>query len=340
MVRKAFNRVSSLIFILSWGAAAAASPSEDISVELQASNVFPTIGDSLTVTCSVTVPEGFTAGEPSFPEKTPFIDIERVGEKEKAPVSGAVEREYDYLAYVLSPDTLLIGPVRVEFVSADGDTGSVESNVITLVVNGVIASVDSIPEPMANRGPFKIASRGIPLWAAAVAFLLLLAAVAAVLYFLRKRKTPAVPAAPPEPIDEIREFERIKELRLHEKGKIRELYIMVSNAMRGFLHRNLEFDALYETTEEILDRLSRDSVDDVTYEKIREIFHESDMVKFAKYVPAPELCSTVVDRALVPVRTILDRIERERARRAAENGSAGEREAVTETARETPGGGS
>jgi len=169
--------------------------------------------------------------------------------------------------------------------------------------------------------------------------LLLVAAVAAVLYFLRKRKTPAAPTPPPEPIDEIKEFERIKELRLHEKGKIRELYIMVSNAMRGFLHRNLEFDALYETTEEILDRLSRDSIDDVTYRKIREIFHESDMVKFAKYVPAPELCSTIVDRALVPVRTILERIERERAMRAAAEESAVEREVVTETTRETPGGG-
>jgi hypothetical protein len=45
---------------------------------------------------------------------------------------------------------------------------------------------------------------------------------------------------------------------------------------------------------------------------IREVLEESDMVKFAKYYPSPESAGTIIDRALVPVKTVLEDITRKK----------------------------
>ena len=300
------------------GAASHAASPDDVTIDIRVSAVFPTIGDSLTVFCTVTSPERYIVGEPSTVRIDPYLDIDQGWKTSKKLDSNRVEDRYRFLAYVLSPDTLTVGPFAVEYATADGDTGSVTSNTVTLIIRGVIAESDSTAPPMPNRGPFQIASRGIPLW------LILLIAVISVLlawsivYLIRKRKAGEPSAPTPKPIDEIEEFVKIKKLNLNEKGRTRELYILVSDAMRAFLHRNMRFDAMYETSEEILSNLSRDTVDDTTFTKLREIFGESDMVKFAKFLPPAAHSATIVDRALVPVKTILELQKREQERLAAE----------------------
>lgn len=291
-----------------------AAPPENPSIEIYTSKLSPTIGDSLTVICTVTVPEGFNTGEPYILDKSPFLDIERVWKKKETPDSGILREYYGFLTYVLSPDTLSVGPLNVDYTSPDGDTGTASSNKITLIVKGVIKNPEAHPPPppKPNRGPVGIASRGIPLWLTVLIILLAVTAAACVVYFFRKRRVSEVFQPPPKPVDEIGEFERIRALRLHEKEQIKELYILVSDAMRGFIHRNMKLDALYETSEEIMIYLSRDSIDASILDKIGEVFHESDMVKFAKYTPPADISLTIIDRALLPVKTVLKNIEREK----------------------------
>ena len=115
-----------------------------------------------------------------------------------------------------------------------------------------------------------------------------------------------------EPIDEIGEFIRIRNMKLYESGRLKELYILLSAAMRGFIHRNMKFDALYETTEEIEKKLFETSSDNKTLMEMGEILEESDIVKFAKFNPSTELSSSVIDRAIKPVKTMLDEINRKK----------------------------
>ncbi|MFC1691989.1 hypothetical protein ACFL1R_00615 [Candidatus Latescibacterota bacterium] len=287
---------------------------ENIAVEVYSSRTSLTIGDSLSVFCSVTIPEKVSISEPYLVDKSLFIDIEETGKTTEKFNSGITRENYSFLTYVFAVDSLTVGPFYVDYMTADGDSGKAESNVLTLAIQEV--SGGSL---LPNRSPFSIAFRGIPPWL--IIIVIIFIAIIGVYFYFRKKKSGSI-IQPSEPIDEIAEFERIRALKLYEKGHIKELYIHVSNAMRGFIHRNMNFDALYETTEEIISNISSDTVDSSIVDQIRDVLIESDMVKFAKYTPSPEYISTVIDRALKAVKNVLEKIESEREKFAAAQESA------------------
>ena len=74
------------------------------------------------------------------------------------------------------------------------------------------------------------------------------------------------------------------------------------------------FEALYNTSEEIFYHLTQKNGNEDVTQAIREFIVESDMVKFAKYIPPADRTSTVIDRALFPVRKVLEDIRREKER--------------------------
>jgi len=303
-----------------------------VTVEIAPTTAQPAIGDSLTIICTVTRPEGVSTGEPYTVEMSKgvsslaLIDISRQWNTTETTASKTIDR-YGFLTYVFAPDTLRVGPFRVDYTTPEGEKAFAESNVLTFVVSGVVADPNSPPQP--NRRPFGIASKGIPAWLIAALVLLAIFAALVIIYLIRRRKRAGIPKPEPEkPVDEIGEFERIRRLKLDESGRIKELYTLTSSAMRGFMHRNMGFEALYDTTEEILNHLERSPRPSDVTESIRDIFRESDMVKFAKLIPPADRTSTVIDRALAPVKKVLDEIEREKAARAAEEASEGKRQKV------------
>jgi hypothetical protein len=232
--------------------------------------------------------------------------------REEPTASGSIRR-YGILAYIVSADTAKIGPFAVRYVTAAGDSGEALSNTLVLPVVGFVEKPDAPLKP--SRDPLGIASKGLPGWLYPL-IAAILAALAGWLILKKLRIKPALPPAPMKPVDELEEFERIRALRLGETGQVKELYARVSGAMRGFMQRNMGFDALYSTTEEIKRNLARASCDHMVKDSFREVFDESDMVKFAKYLPPDNLSTTIIDRAVVPVKGALAHIARERERLA------------------------
>jgi len=310
-----FFFITVLYLVFAGGPNSSSASSDTVTVEIAPSTYQVTIGDSLSIFCTVTFPDGVRCGEPQLSGDRNSLEISKQWQIQETKDTGEFREQYGFLTYIFAPDTLTVGPFKVDYITADGTNGSALSNELTLVVGGFIENPETPPK--ANRLPFGIPSGGIPLWAVICLILLAAAIVGIILYFVRRKK-PEPLAVPAKPIDEIGEFERIRSMKLHESGCIKELYILTSSAMRGFIHRNMGFEALYETSEEILLNISRHSHDTVIAQTIREIFEESDMVKFAKYSPSADRTSTVIDRALVPVNKVLDNIAREKARLAAE----------------------
>jgi LPXTG-motif cell wall-anchored protein len=307
----------STLLITGGGAAGAVPPPNPVTIEISASKAGISIGDSVSIRCTVTLPENTRAGVPFPKEKNPLIDLEQqqwTGE-EKTP-AGTVRR-YGFLAYVAATDSVRLGPFAVDYVTAGGDSGQAVSNVLALKVTGVDAAPDSTLRP--SRAPFEIGSKGIPSWLIPLAAVVL-AALAAWFLLKRRKKRPAPAPVVVKPLDEIEEFESIRALHLREKGQVKELYAMVSTALRGFIGRNMGFDAVHSTTDEIRRMLERRWKDRGVTDSMRVILEESDMVKFAKYLPPDQYSDTVIDRAIVPVRSVLDQIaaERERERLAEE----------------------
>lgn len=283
---------------------------EDITLKIETSTRNITLGDSLSLFCTVTVPDDVIVSEPHLEERSPLYELQKRWEKLGNDTPRATTHRYNYLLYVFSPDTLRIGPLNVAFVTAGGDRGIVSSGLLVLPVSSVISDSTAAPRP--NRSPLEIAATGVPIWLWVLIVLLFVLAVCyAVYHFFFRRKKPAQQVIE-KPIDELEEFERIRRMHLRESGELKKLYILVSSALRGFIHRNMELDALFETTEEIRKNLERTRGSGDISRLFTEILDESDQVKFAKYLPPIERSSSVIDRALAPVKEILD--ERARAR--------------------------
>ncbi len=286
------------------------------------------IGDSLSLYCEVRTPNQYETSEP-LPEREP-TDYEIQGQPQRIDASEAApEAEtYRFFLYAFSPDTLAVGPFAAEYVNADGTRKRLLSNVLHIPVEGFVESAESVPLP--NRNPLTIQSTGIPLLIILIVALIAILCAAAFIYYLRKKRT-SVPVID-EPVDEIGEFLRLKERKLFESGDLKELYVQVSLKMRAFLNRNLHFDALNDTTGEIVRELT-ETYDNFQVAKIiKQILEESDNVKYAKYVPPLELSTTVIDRAIESVKTILDEIERrERAEAASADNEFGEQNRNKET---------
>ncbi len=327
-----------LIFqVIIYAGAISAAPASPVSINLEALNAEPSFGDSLSFILTVTAPEDYLLSEPVLAGVKDDSEILSHWHNEKKTADGTIERQLGILTYAISPDSLIFGPVVMKYYSADGDSGIASSETLKLPVKSMIANPQQPSPALPDRAPMSIHPSGIPVWA----WILIIIALALLAYYLfrrlRKKSGKTIEPTPVIVIDEIEEFKKIKAQNLPEQGQTKEHYILISDAMRSFLYRTLSFDAIYETSYEILLQLRKQQISDDEYRQISDIFSESDMVKFAKYTPSLDEAMRAVDRALIPVKSLL---EKKRAREAAVE--AKQKESLDKTAMlktdEKPGG--
>jgi hypothetical protein len=266
-----------------------------------------TFGDSLSIECTVILPPGYRIDGPT-PEAPANLAPSWHSSEPDVNV-GIIREQFGFRFYAFEPDTLIAGPFQFTIADSSGVRSTLTSNEVAVLVKTVLAAEDTIPQP--NRSPMTIKGQGIPGWLITLAIVLLIA-LAALIIYLRKRKKTNELLVIDESIDEIGEFLKIKELDLHEKGRLKDLYVLISAALRGFIHRNMGFAALFETTDEITRELTKSDYSHDINKLFSSMLYESDMVLFARFVPSREQSSTIIDRALVPVKAVLD----ENARRA------------------------
>jgi len=147
----------------------------------------------------------------------------------------------------------------------------------------------------------------IPLSVAEIAVIAGIAlAIAALLYLLyrfwkkRKERGPAVIDEPvvnvPPHIIAFDELGRLREERLWQQGRAKEYYSRISGIIRRYCENRFGIHALEETTPEILDRLGGLEVHREALDTIRQLLVQSDLVKFARFVPEiPEYEKSMTD---------------------------------------------
>lgn len=120
---------------------------------------------------------------------------------------------------------------------------------------------------------------------------LIVLAGAGLFWYAKRRQRPGPtppPAEPPRPAHEIA-LEKIEEAH---RNYLKNLDIMVfywnlSLALREYLGRRFGIDAMERTTSEIFSEMRKNSVDSKACGRAREILSAADLVKFAKWAPAP-----------------------------------------------------
>jgi hypothetical protein len=107
--------------------------------------------------------------------------------------------------------------------------------------------------------------------------------------FKKVKKEDNVPViTEPAHIVAFRELENLKNDKLWECGETKKYYIRLTEIIRQYLENRFGINSLELTTPETLDALVKTGFKkDESYNKLRSVLTGADLVKFAKYKPAP-----------------------------------------------------
>lgn len=146
--------------------------------------------------------------------------------------------------------------------------------------------------------------------------LLILALAAIGYYYYRKWKkrrnegfVPVKPSIPPGQVA-LTALRLLEDKHLWQQGKVKQYYSEVTEIVRRFIEDQYGVLALESTSDEILAQLLKLPEAQALLKEFRSFFTTADLVKFAKYIPAPEehdhelRWAYEIVRAMVPKPTV------------------------------------
>jgi hypothetical protein len=92
----------------------------------------------------------------------------------------------------------------------------------------------------------------------------------------------AEPLDPPH-IIALRNLERIRSEKLWQNNQEKRYYTEIVDTIRQYLEQRYGIQTMEKTSAEILEMLSKFDIESKVYKELEELFHVSDLVKFAKY---------------------------------------------------------
>lgn len=120
-----------------------------------------------------------------------------------------------------------------------------------------------------------------------IILILIALAVFVFIYFKKKKKIEKKPVLPPMPAEDIARgaLKALKDMKLAEKGLIKEYYIRLSDIIRAYIEDKYKIFAMDMTTWELFQEMKIRRVERPHVDKINNFLEDCDMVKFAKYTP-------------------------------------------------------
>ena len=126
--------------------------------------------------------------------------------------------------------------------------------------------------------------------------LLVLIGIAAIifltLFIQRKKKNKPMFAKKPKPKLPpyelaIKKLEELRMARIWQAGKLKIYYTDITDIMKEYFTDRFGFEALEMTSDEILNHLREEKINNQAIGKLKDALELSDLVKFAKAVPSP-----------------------------------------------------
>jgi hypothetical protein len=214
-------------------------------------------------------------------------------------------KEYVITAFTVGEHTT--PPLRVSYLDRQGQTQEIETAPIRITVTSVLTGTDGVTTTLdiRNLKPQAELPRDWSwlLWVGLVGLALGLALLSLLWFMARRRKQAeaAVPSAvvdlrPPEETA-YEELNRIAGLKLVEQGRFKEHYTLTADCLRRYAEGIYGIPAMDRTTGEFHAALRRARVDGQRVSLFKDLLDESDLVKFAKYVPSIEEAREALPRA-------------------------------------------
>lgn len=213
-------------------------------------------------------------------------------EAKKDPKDKQVERIADVTFIPLSIDSSVVPANKFDFLATNGDTIRAWTDDVRVPIKRIAANAKDL-NPLKEQWKAPI---NYWLWGGIA--LAVLAAIAALVWWIRKRRSRGAVEAPavklPPEVIALAELERISALNLPARGDYKQHYTLVVDTVRRYLEARYGVEAMDRTTYELMDDLERRRV---SVDGLEPLLNEADLVKFAKVTPSPESATAAVNKA-------------------------------------------
>jgi hypothetical protein len=253
------------------------------------------IGDPVTYYLSVRAPEGTKVVIGELAGELGEIEVRETGE-------GVGGRWHRMVSFEPGVHTLPAPEARLTL--PDGREETLCASPLSFRVASVLSSAGKPQDIREIKPPRELpVSYLIPILIGAGA-LILLAAFVALLRFLRRPRAAAARPPPPRSAHEIayEELRKIKDQDLPGRGLIEEFYVRVSNVVRHYLENRFALRSPERTTEEFLSEMASSETLSLKHQElVGDFLSHCDLVKFARFRPAPRQIENVYDSAVTLV---------------------------------------
>jgi hypothetical protein len=245
-----------------------------------------TVGDPLELTLVVTHPPGYQVIAPELGEQWgDFIIRSQSPAVTAANNDGTETTVIEIDARLFAPGEFSTPPLPVKVTDGAGQLLEVTAVPATLTITSVLVEGDT--ELRDIKPQWELPFVNLLPWIAGGLLLVLLAGGA---YWLWQRRQARLALAAidnrlPHEIA-LDELDRIARLGLPEQKLFKEHYSMVSDTVRLYLERTYEVPMMERTTGEVRAEMRRTTMDRGTQSRVITFLEESDLVKFADFVPS------------------------------------------------------
>ncbi len=285
MVRLRATYCAVILLLLSSGAAA-----QDIRVTARADSARILIGDWLTVHLEAEHRSDATVTWPSFRDSLPGFEVVRRTDPVVRRDNDRVLESSTLILTAFDAGELVIPPIQFQY-TVQGDTAerSAETLPIPVTVRGV--AVDTSKDIRDIKPPMALSITLGELLPYIIGLAALGAVVWLVYYIMKKRKAgeSIFPEEPLRPANEIA-LEALRALegeRLWQRGKVKEYHSEITDILRRYIERRFGILAMESTTDEILISGPVGGLPGGARETLTTVLVRADLVKFAKFQPAP-----------------------------------------------------
>jgi hypothetical protein len=274
---------------------------QSVSASLKADSNQIVIGDFLNVRLTVKHSKDVKIALPKLIDTLGNMELVSESKTDTTTEGGNVLLTKTFTVSAYDSGEFHAGPLKVYFANSYGNTDSVFSNEVAVLVNTLEVDTSKPIKPI--KAPLEVPYTWQEFMYYIIGAVLLILLIVAAWLMWRKYKTnkPAE-AERPRPKDPAhvwakRELKKLEEEMLWQKGEVKTYYSRLTDILRMYLEYRYEWLALESTTEEISAEIEKYDINDVAKKLLLDTLRSADLVKFAKMLPAPDANTKAMENA-------------------------------------------
>jgi len=246
-----------------------------------------TVGELINYEMEVWVPKGYAVAIPPPGAQLGEFMIRNYQIPKPAKKGDMLKQEFKFKITAYTTGDLVIPPVPV-LIEKDG---KLVAEILTQEIKIRIAPITRPDELEIKdiKPPLALPFNYLP-WLLGIGGFLGLVGIGLGVAFAvsrLKRKPMEFPEELPPPYElALKELDELEQSGLLEKGEIDAYYTKLSEIIRKYIGLRFQFYSLECTTTEILEELKASFIEHMVYKLVQEFLQETDLVKFARYVPS------------------------------------------------------